>query len=250
MNRQAHYAPPYGDQAATPAPQAAREQAAEVGRTATESAGQVAGVAKEQARQVASETTRQARDLFDQGVEQLRGQAREGQQRVAGGLRELAEQFRQMCDGTDSPGMATSLVRQASERASDAASWLESRQPGDLIDEVRNFARRRPGTFLAASALAGALVGRLTRNVMSSTEESPESGRVPTPRSEYPAADTGQPGAATAYPVPPASPMPPAGPGQLPLGYPSQPAYGTPPPYGPGSATGPAGYSGTGPMQP
>ena len=45
-------------------------------------------------------------------------------------------------------GMATEVARQASERIHGAASWLEHREPGDLFDEVRNFARRRPGAFL------------------------------------------------------------------------------------------------------
>jgi hypothetical protein len=45
------------------------------------------------------------------------------------------------------------------------AGWLESREPGDLVAEVRSYARRNPGTFLVGAALLGVVAGRLTRNV-------------------------------------------------------------------------------------
>lgn len=168
MTRHVNYSPPYGDQAPPSAPQASREEADTAGRSATGSAGEVTSVAGEQAGKVASETRQQARNLVDQGAEQLRVQAREGQQKAAGSLRDLADQLRQMCDRTEGSGVASDLVRQASDQARDAASWLESREPGDLLDEIRSFARRRPGAFLAAATLAGVVVGRLTRNVVSS----------------------------------------------------------------------------------
>jgi len=75
-----------------------------------------------------------------------------------------------MSDRSDGSGMATDLIKQASQRTSDAASWLESREPGDLMNEVRGFARQRPGMFLAGAAVAGVLVGRLTRNVLTSSK--------------------------------------------------------------------------------
>jgi hypothetical protein len=75
-----------------------------------------------------------------------------------------------MSDRTDGSGMAADLIQQVSRRTSDAASWLESREPGDLVNEVRRFARQRPGLFLAGTAVAGAVVGRLTRNVLASSQ--------------------------------------------------------------------------------
>jgi hypothetical protein len=253
MTRHVNYSPSYGDQAPSAAPQSSREESATVGRSPTERAGQVANVAGEQTRQVASETRRQARNLFDQGADQLRVQAREGQQKAAGSLRDLADQFRQMCDRNEGSGVASDLVRQASDQARDAASWLESREPGDLLNEIRSFARRRPGAFLAAATIAGVVVGRLTRNVMSSQKTDHAHRGQPADRV---AADTGYPATGpsdprTAQPAPgtyPARPAPPsqsgqsAGAGQPPQGYPSQSAYGSPPPQAPG----PANYPGTG----
>jgi hypothetical protein len=56
------------------------------------------------------------------------------------------------------------LVDQAARHSGNAAQWLESREPGDLLDEVKGFARRRPGAFLGIALGAGLLVGRVTRN--------------------------------------------------------------------------------------
>src|SRR5205814_692865 len=55
--------------------------------------------------------------------------------------------------------------QQAAERIHGAASWLEQREPADLLQAVRDFARRRPGVFLAGAVAAGLAAGRLTRGV-------------------------------------------------------------------------------------
>jgi hypothetical protein len=56
-------------------------------------------------------------------------------------------------------------VRQAAERSSAIASWLEARDPGSLLTEVKSFARQRPGAFLMLAAGAGVLAGRLSRSL-------------------------------------------------------------------------------------
>ncbi len=124
----------------------------------------------ENMRNVVSETNRQARQLLEQGMSELRGQARDGQRKVAGGLRGLADQLHTMSERTEASGMASDVARQVSEQASGAASWLESRDPGDLVNELRDLARRHPGMFLAGAALTGVLVGRLTRNMVAATK--------------------------------------------------------------------------------
>jgi hypothetical protein len=107
----------------------------------------------------------------------MRGQAREGQQKLAGGLRNLADQLRTMSERSE-PGMASDVVRQAADPASSAASWLEHREPAQLVEELRNLARRRPGIFLAGSAFAGVLVGRLTRNMVTGAkDDEPDHGQ-------------------------------------------------------------------------
>ncbi|WP_020417493.1 hypothetical protein [Amycolatopsis sp. ATCC 39116] len=176
-------------QTSSSTPQAVREQAADSG-------SQVTGTAAEQAREVASEAQRQARNLKDQGVDQLREQARTGQQKAAGNLNSIADQLDRMSEQSDS-GMAQDLVREVSQRAKKVASWLDSREPGDLVDELRNFARRKPGLFLAGAAAAGLLAGRLTRGVAASMSEQ-SSGGAPQPRAST--ETTGTPAETAAYP--------------------------------------------------
>ena len=99
---------------------------------------------------IASETAHQARNLLEEGKGQLAGQASEGQRKAANGLHALADQLHGMSEKSDGTGMVPEVARQASERTRTVASWLEEREPGDLVDEVRRFARRKPGMFLAA----------------------------------------------------------------------------------------------------
>lgn len=40
---------------------------------------------------------------------------------------------------------------------------LDEREPSELLDELRRFARRRPGAFLLGAFAAGAVAGRVAR---------------------------------------------------------------------------------------
>jgi hypothetical protein len=144
----------------------ARDEAASLGQTAAQSGQQVASVAKDQVTAVASETTRQAKDLLTQAHSELSAQAASQQDRVASGLRALGDELHSMTQHDGESGVATDLARQAAGRTHDVAQWLESRDPGTLLSELQDFARRRPGTFLLAAAGAGLLAGRLTRGIV------------------------------------------------------------------------------------
>src|SRR6185436_16458500 len=87
------------------------------------------------------------------------------QQRVSEGLHSLADELAGMASKSDQDGMATDLARQAADKARQAAGWLADRDPGTLLDEVRSFARRKPGTYLAIALGAGVLSGRLARGL-------------------------------------------------------------------------------------
>ncbi len=228
----------------------AREEAAGVARTAQQSGGQVASTAGEQASRVASEATAQARDLLREGRGQLTEQAREGQRKAANGLRALSDQLREMAERSEGQGMAPEVVRQAADRTRTVASWLEDREPGDLLGEVRRFARRKPGVFLASAALAGVVVGRLTRGMVDA-ERSGDSGQ-----GSGQGSDNGrQPRHAAASDMPEATPTPASVPGNPPVAAPplpttteAAPGYGavppTPPPQtGYSAPTAQPGYS-------
>jgi hypothetical protein len=155
-------------------PQQAREEAREVGHEAAQTGGQVAQQAAEQGKQVAAETRQQARNLVGEASAQLREQAGTQQKRAADGLRALGTELQSMASKSEQHGVASEVVRRASDATQQAAGWLEGREPGALVDEVRDYARRHPGTFLAGAAVAGLLVGRLTRNLAASGDGGPQ----------------------------------------------------------------------------
>jgi hypothetical protein len=162
------YTPTVGAQPQSTA-QVARDEAGNVGQSVREAGGQVAQTATDQAKQVVSEASRQARDLVGEARQQARQQATSQQQKAVDGLRALADELREMAEKSSQSGLAAELAQQAADRARGLASWLEQREPGDLLEEVRAYARRHPGTFLFGAAVAGVVAGRLTRGVAAST---------------------------------------------------------------------------------
>ncbi|WP_193510053.1 hypothetical protein [Cryobacterium sp. BB736] len=145
----------------------AKEQASKVGHEASESTKRVAGTATDEAKGVAREAKNQAREMYDEAKMELRDQASSQQSRAASSLRTMSDELRSMADRSEDQGMASQLVSTTASKAGDIAGWLEQREPGDIIDEVRSFARRRPGVFIGIAALAGLAVGRLTRGIIS-----------------------------------------------------------------------------------
>ena len=216
-----------------PTTHVAREQASDVGRTTAEAGRHVAGTATEQAANVAQEAQRQARDLLGEVREQTRQQAGTGQQKAAESIRGLAGELRQMADGGDRHGTASELAAQAADRLGGVADWVGAREPGDLVEEVRRFARRRPGAFLLGAAVAGVVVGRLTRGAVDAqrdtgSEANGYPGRYPTDVSTTPFPAALPPPARPVGPPPGYDPVP-GGPRQpgVPVGAPP-PAPGVP----------------------
>ncbi|MCO1596656.1 hypothetical protein M8C17_15980 [Micromonospora sp. RHAY321] len=175
-------------QGATGTGQQARQEASRVGQQATQAGGQVAHAAAEQGGQVATEARQQARHLTGEATNQLREQARSQQQRAVDGLRDLGQGLNSMAERDGDSGMAGQAVRRAADAAQRAAGWLDGREPGEVLEDVRTYARQHPGTFLAGAAVAGLLVGRLTRGLTSGGGGG-MSGGAPAPQGQ--AAGTG-----------------------------------------------------------
>jgi uncharacterized protein YjbJ (UPF0337 family) len=152
----------------------AKNEAAGLASEAKGSAQQVGGVAKDQASKVASEVGHQAKGLLHQVTGELRSQAGSQQQKATSGLQTVSQQLHSMAESTDS-GVASDVVRQAAGRVSDVASWLENREPAELLEDVKSFARRKPGLFIAIAAGAGFVAGRLTKALVASAHD--ESGQ-------------------------------------------------------------------------
>ena len=148
----------------------AKEQAGRVGQTAAGAGGQVAQTAKEQAQTVVGEAKQQARDLVGEARTQVRDQAGSQKTRAVEGLYALGDELDQMAQNSGQPGLATEVARQVSGRTRYLAGYLDRHEPGDLLEEVRSYARRRPVVFLAGAAVAGVVAGRLTRGLASAAD--------------------------------------------------------------------------------
>ncbi|GAB3349270.1 hypothetical protein [Modestobacter lapidis] len=159
----------------------AKDQASNVASGAAQAGGQVASTAADQAKQVTQETKRQAQDMVAQGRQQLQEQARTGQQKAGQGLNEIAQQLRTMVQGGETPsGPAADLVAQAGDKVEQLATWISDREPGDLVTELRTFARRKPGVFLLGAAVAGVVAGRLTTGAVAAHKDEGSSGSAGT----------------------------------------------------------------------
>lgn len=150
----------------------AREEAADLASEAGDAGRRVAGVAKEETKAVGSEARRQARRLADQVGSEVRQQAATQQSRAASGLRNIGDEFSHMADGSGSgSGFAADVAREAGQRVGAVAQWLDQRDPKGIVEEVKGFARRRPGVFLAIAVGAGVVVGRLTRALVAPSDD-------------------------------------------------------------------------------
>jgi hypothetical protein len=164
----------------------AKEQAAAVKDTALDKGQQVAGVAKEQAASVAAEATDHARDLLNQGRTEISSQLTTQQQRLGSLVHSLADELGTIGSSSDTPGPLSGLAKQGSRRVGELAHRLENSEPADLLADLRNFARRRPVVFLSSAALAGVVVGRLSRSLASEAHDNKVAAETPAlPASTY-----------------------------------------------------------------
>ncbi|WP_350348309.1 hypothetical protein ABIQ69_17005 [Agromyces sp. G08B096] len=148
------------------------------GSDAGDAARHVADTAKRETASVAAEAKDQVRSFAGRVRDEVRSQASTQQSRAADGLRSTASSFTTMADAPDASGIGPQLARAAGERVERAADWLGTREPGDVVDEVKAFARRRPGVFIAIAVGAGVVVGRLVR-ALSTQADTPSTGGRP-----------------------------------------------------------------------
>jgi hypothetical protein len=140
---------------------------------ATEQAKRVAGVATEEAKSVAGDVREQARGLLDETKNQVQDQSRSQRDRLVETLRTFSDDLDGMAEQRG--GMASNAAREVANRARSFSEQLDGREPTELLDDLRSFARRRPGTFLAGSVIAGVVAGRLLRGTRDAAQGSTSS---------------------------------------------------------------------------
>ena len=132
----------------------ARDEARKTAETGKHKAAEVAEEAKSQTSQLARTAGDEARQRADGELDKL-----------AGALSRLGDELDEMADGSSHPnGYVTALARDGARTANRLSQRLESGGLDGAVNEVKTFARRRPGTFLAAAVGVGLALGRVTRN--------------------------------------------------------------------------------------
>ena len=147
------------------------DQSDDVTSTAQQAGSNVADTAKQQASGVAAEAKEQAQSLFDTVRVEVGEQAGTQQQRIAEALHGLSDELGTMASSSPDSGPLTDLAKEGARRGGAIAHWLAQREPGEVLDEVRAYARRQPVTFLALCGLAGLVAGRLTRSAIATRTE-------------------------------------------------------------------------------
>jgi hypothetical protein len=175
--------PTYDPTGSSSTVETAKSEAANVKDTAAKAAAGVKEVAIGEVSNVADEARYQTRNLLDQTRSELRGQASNQQSALAAMVKAWASEIGAMATRSQESGPMTDLAYKASRRGGEIANWLDTHEPGDLLEEVKRFARRRPVAFLALAAAAGVVVGRLTRGAVAST--SVDSKTEPRPARAY-----------------------------------------------------------------
>jgi hypothetical protein len=169
-------------------------QAGDLKDTALEHVGAVTADAKAKATDVAHDVRR---ELETQGDTQAK--------RAASALHDVGSQLSDMANAAQ-PGPVTDVTRQLADKSRQVASRLEAGGIEGVGDDLRRFARRQPGLFLAAAGVAGFVVTRMLRNAQST--QSTQSDGLPTqqPRMSTTSApsvpmDAGVPAGQPALPV-------------------------------------------------
>ncbi|WP_409057548.1 hypothetical protein [Streptomyces sp. SYP-A7185] len=215
-----------------------RQKGQEVAGTVQDKGRDVADTARENAGEVIQEATARSRDLYEQMKDQVSGEAEGQVRRFAANIRHLADDLRHMSESAKPDSPAVSVVHELADRGHLLADRLDRQGPGELLDDVREFARRKPGVFLAGAALAGFAVARLGRGVGAAGSGGPVGGDEGREREQPPSLPPAEAGYAPDT-APPLGREVPSGAGVPPVaGLPPEP--GVPPrtPPAPGTAPG------------
>jgi hypothetical protein len=149
----------------------------QVAAQGTQAAGQavsdIKGTATDQAQRVGSEARTQVRNVVGDVRDKLGEQARSQTDQLVGTIRQTADHLDEM-RGERSGTPAATVVARVADGGRQLADYLDHHGPDGVLREVQDFARRRPGAFLATALAAGFVVGRLGKSV---AKADPDAGK-------------------------------------------------------------------------
>jgi hypothetical protein len=134
---------------------------AEVARAEARSVGEKA---KAEVTEVGGEAKYQAKRLADDARERARQRADEQLARTGTTLKKVSEELRSMAAASSvGDGYLAGFARDGATVLDDMAGRFQDGGLDRALDDVRDFARRRPVVFLAGAFAVGLGLGRLTR---------------------------------------------------------------------------------------
>lgn len=153
---------------------AAQDEGYEVAQHAKNAAGQVGDTVRDQAAHVTRETADQARHVVRDVRERVAAEAEEQATRVSKQLGRIADELGEMAGSAPSGAMSAGVIQSAADTSRQAARFLDERGAQGLLDSARDYARRKPGTFLLGAAVAGFLVGRVAKSATGDQPQQPQ----------------------------------------------------------------------------
>jgi hypothetical protein len=148
----------------------AGDKTRELAHDASAHAGDLAGSVKEHAGDVGHEVVEQGRRVVEDAKVQVRQQADTQTRQAVSALRQWSDRGRALAEGrADEAGPLADYAREMASKVSGVADRFEQRGFDGVLEDVKSFARRRPGMFLVGAGVAGFAVGRMVRGAKSAS---------------------------------------------------------------------------------
>jgi hypothetical protein len=142
----------------------AKAESAEVAETAKQAGKEVMSEVSEQTSAVAHTAKDQFQQLATQTRQELKAQSEQRGEQLASRLQTWAGQMKALAEGrVEEAGELRGLMGDAQRKLETYASSLRERGPDGVLQDVRRFARRRPGMFLLAAGVTGFAIGRIVK---------------------------------------------------------------------------------------
>lgn len=148
-----------------------REEGRQVAEDAKRQAGAVAGTAQDRASGVADEAMGHARDLAGDAKQQLHDQARQQTDALGGALNTFGGRVHALAEGNaEEAGPVGDYAQRLAGQVEQIAGRVDELGFDGMVNEVQDYARRKPGAFLLGAAAAGLAVSRLARGAQSAQD--------------------------------------------------------------------------------
>lgn len=124
---------------------------------------------KEQAKEIVGQAGQalkaEAQSFASAAQDRVRAEAQKGTQAGAKTLGDFANAVRRAGDelATSDQSPASRLVQQAADGLESLSRNLADKEPGDLLNAVRDFGRKNPAAFIGGAVLVGLALGRFAR---------------------------------------------------------------------------------------